>query len=221
MGSPAEDLASQVKSSVEKKVGQKAVDGGKAKGGIDCFALVDQVLKSVGAKTAADFGDVTPTSDYVWGEAVKLESVQFGYVLQFRDHTIKTRTETLGEFKWEVTSEEGPHKRPHHTAVVVEVRKDGSVVVVEQNVKPNPKTITRNVIERLSPGEETRYRSNRVKVTITVTGTVKAYRPVPKPKGTTLFRQDEKPAGGGRRMLAYFIPGEGGPRRRPGPIGMG
>jgi len=43
MASPAEDLADSVKSSAEKKVGGKAVDGGKDKGGIDCFALVDEL----------------------------------------------------------------------------------------------------------------------------------------------------------------------------------
>ena len=44
MASPAEDLADSIKSSAEKKVGGKAVGGGKDKGGIDCFALVDELL---------------------------------------------------------------------------------------------------------------------------------------------------------------------------------
>ena len=124
MGSPADDLLTQVKSTVEKKVGGKAVVGGKKKGGIACFALVDQMLRSLGAKTAADFDDVTPTSDYIWGEPVELKSVKPGHILQFRNHTIEVRTETLGKLKWEVRSETS-YKRPHHTAVVVEVQEDG------------------------------------------------------------------------------------------------
>lgn len=225
MASPAEDLADGVKSSAEKKVGGKAVDGGKDKGGIDCFALVDELLKSTGGKRPADFGEITPTSDYVWGEAVELNAVRPGDILQFRDHFVTIRTQTLGEFKWKDTSTEGPAKRPHHTAVVIEARKDGSVVVVEQNVKPDPHKVRRSDIARLAAGEETRYKSNNVKIIITVTGTVKAYRPVPKTekanpekgKGTILFQPNRKPVSGGQRMLAHYIPREGGPRRRAGP----
>jgi len=220
MGSPAEDLAARVKSAAEKRVGGKAVAGGKDKGGIDCFALIDQVLKAEGGKTAADFGPVSPNADYVWGEAVELDAVKPGDILQFRDHAVTTRTQTLGEIKWEETSVEGPARRPHHSAVVVEVRGDGSVVVVEQNVKPTPNKVTRNVIARLADGEETRRPSNMVKKVITVTGTVKAYRPVPKPKEATLLRRDGKLPVGGRRALADdYVPGEGGLKRPPGPLG--
>jgi hypothetical protein len=222
MGSSAKDLADRIKSAAEKMVGGKAVAGGRDKGGIDCFALVDHVLKSEGGKSASDFGEVTPNADYVWGEAVDLDAVQPGDVLQFRDHAVKIRTQTLGETKWEDTSEEGPARRPHHTAVVVEVREDGSVVVVEQNVKPTPNKVTRNVIARLAEGEETRRPSNMVRKIITVTGTVKAYRPVFKPKGATLFHPDKESTLAGKRMLAaHYSPNEGGPKRPQGPLGRG
>jgi hypothetical protein len=56
MASPAEDLADSVKSSAEKKVRGKAVDGGKDKGGIDCFALVDELLGSTGGKRPKSIG---------------------------------------------------------------------------------------------------------------------------------------------------------------------
>jgi hypothetical protein len=220
MGSPAVDLAARIKASVEKKVGGKAVVGGKDKGGIDCFALVDQVLKEADAKTAADFGNVRPDGDYVWGEPVDLDAVQPGYILQFRDHTVTIRTETLGKFQWEETSVDGPARRPHHTAIVVEVRRDGSVSVVEQNVKPNASRITRNVIARLAPGEETRNINRTVRIVIRVTGVVKAYRPVPKQRGTMLLPLNDSFSVGRQRMSACSVPRDGGPKRRPGPLGI-
>ena len=234
MASPAENLADSIKSSAEKRVGGKAVDGGKDKGGIDCFALVDELLKSAGAKRPKDFGDVTPTTDYVWGDPVDLDKIKPGDILQFRDHFVTIRTQKLGEVKWEETSIEGPARRPHHTAVVVEVQKDGSVVVVEQNVRPDPKKVKRSVIARLAAGDETRYKSSVEKEIITVAGTVRAYRPVPKSdekqekqekgkseKGTMLFLfpLHQELDGVGQRTLAQHSPREGGGKRQPGPVG--
>lgn len=234
MASSPENLADSIKSSAESKVGGKAVDGGKDKGGIDCFALVDELLKSADGKRPKDFGEVTPTSDYVWGEPVELDKIKPGDILQFRDHFVTIRTQKLSEVKWEETSIEGPARRPHHTAVVVEVEKDGSVVVVEQNVRPDPKKVKRSVIARLAAGEETRYKSNAEKEIITVTGTVKAYRPVPKTdakpekpekgkseKGTMLllFPTRQEFDGVGQRTLAQYSPREGGAKRQPGPVG--
>lgn len=233
MASLAENLAESIKTSAEKKVGSKAVDGGKDKGGIDCFALVDELLKKAGGKRPADFGEVTPTADYVWGEEVELDKLKPGDILQFRDHLVTIRHQKLGEFKWEDTSTEGPARRPHHTAVVVEVKEDGSVTVVEQNVKPDPKKVRRSVIAGLAAGEETIHRSNVVRDIITVTGTVKAYRPVPKTgknqpeqpeqgkpeKGTILFPLQQKSAVGGQSAMAQCIPREGGAKRQPGPLG--
>jgi hypothetical protein len=231
---PAEDnVAARLKGVVEKMVGHKAVDGGKDKGGIDCFALVDQVLKSVGAKTASDFGEVTPTADYVWGKEVDLDAIQPGDILQFREHTVMITTQKLGPLTWRVTSTEGPATRTHHSAIVVGIIEDGSVEVVEQKVKPTPKTIRRDIIARLAKGQETRYLSNVEKVIIEVTGRVTAYRPVAKPKGTTprdqaqpigkpkggsLFPHDGSQKLGGRQMLARYQPTEGGPKRPSGPL---
>jgi hypothetical protein len=156
MGSSSEELADRVIRASKSKVGGPAVIGGKDKGGIDCFALVDSILKSNDAKTAADFGTVTPDADFVWGDAVDLSDVKPGDVIQFRHHEIMVRTYTLGRTKWEVTLTEGPAKRPHHTAIVLEVRQEGSVVVAEQNVRPDAHKVTRNVIVRLDSGSETR-----------------------------------------------------------------
>ncbi len=191
-----------------QKVGKQAVGDG------ECFALVDRELKKVGAKSAEDFGTVTETADYVWGTEVPLSDVKPGDVLQFRDHVVTVHTETPEGWK------ERFYKRGHHKSVVVAVNDDGSVVVVEQKVKPNPKQITKNTIARLNAGEETRAPDKSTTVTITVTGTVKAYRPVSKEKGASLFHRDD--VGGERRQnFAAFVPSDGGPSRPVGPLGLG
>jgi cell wall-associated NlpC family hydrolase len=179
MGAPADDVTDRVRKAAEAYSGGPAVNGGKKKGGIQCFALVDRLLKSVGAKTAEDFGEVTPNADYVWGEAVEIKDVRPGYILQFRNHEITKTTYTLGKVKWEA-SPESPARRPHHTAVVVEVLQDGSVIVIEQYVRPDVHKVWRDTILRLASGSETRYRRSTEKVDIMVTGSVTAYRPVRK-----------------------------------------
>lgn len=234
MPTPEEDLADRLKTAAEKKVGGKAVDGGKEKGGIDCFALVDELLKSTGGKRPSDFGAVTPKADYVWGDPVDLDRIQPGDILQFRDHIVKIRNQKRGEFNWEDTPPESLARRPHHTAIVVAVEKDGSVVVVEQNVWPDPKKVSRSVIARLAKGDETRLKSKNDRQIITVTGNVHAYHPVPNPdakpentekgkseKGTMLFLfpTHQDPAVISQRMLAHHSPSEGGAKRPPGPIG--
>jgi hypothetical protein len=118
--------------------------------------------------------------------------------------------------------------------VVVEVQKDGSVAVVEQNVRPDPKKVRRSVIAGLAAGEETRFKSSVEKQVITVTGTVRAYRPVPKSdvkqekqekgkseEGTMLFLfpVHQEFDGVGQRTLAHHSPREGGAKRQPGPVG--
>jgi hypothetical protein len=107
---------------------------------------------------------------------------------------------------------------------VVEVHKDGSVTVVEQNVHPNPTKVNRNVIPRLDAGEETkrtRKGDDEIKTTITVSGEVKAYRPIPKPpKGASLLYPGKSLPAGGSRALASYVPSQGGGMRTPGPLGM-
>ena len=215
-----EDLNGKLKAAAEARVGKKALM--KTNYGTDCFVLVDQLLRDLGAATAAD-GDVkvTPTADYDWGDGILLSSIQPGDILQFRKHFIKIVTVT--KKPTETVTDTRTLNRPHHTAIVMEVRKDGSVVVVEQNVYPNPGTVTRNVIPRLDAGEETkrtRKGDDEIKTTITVTGEVKAYRPVPKPpKGASLLRPGKSAPAGGWRMLAHVVPSQGGSRRPPAPIG--
>ncbi|MBS1221193.1 MAG: hypothetical protein H6R23_813 [Proteobacteria bacterium] len=219
MGDTSDDLGAQLKAAAEQKVGGKALT---SKFGLDCFALVDKLLRTLDAKTAADYGKVTATADYTWGDGIMLDSIQAGDILQFRNHVVDSGTWKFVNGKWFET-EGRTQTRPHHTAIVLEVAKNGSVTVVEQNVQPHPNKVIRNVIPRLAEGVEERPAGSGVKIKLKVTGTVKAYRPVPKPKkGASLLRPLDEPApGSGWRMLAYFIPSQGGAKRSPGPTGMG
>jgi hypothetical protein len=212
-----EDLGAKLKAAAEKLVGGNALT---SKYGLDCFALVDSLLRKLGAATAAD-GDVavTATADYDWGDGIMLDSIQPGDILQFNKHLVDIATWKYTNGKW-YEAEGRELTRPHHTAIVMEVRKDGSVVVVEQNVRPTPGKVTRNVIPKLDAGEETRKVSSEEKIKLKVTGSVRAYRPIPKPsKGAKLLHPGTSvPAGGS--MLASVAPLQGGAKRAPGPLGL-
>jgi hypothetical protein len=214
-----EDLEAKLKAAAEKLVGGKALT---SKYGLDCFALVDKLLRSLGAETAAD-GDVpvTATADYDWGDGIMLDSIQPGDILQFSKHFVEIATWKYANGKWYETATRTLN-RPHHTAIVVEVHQDGSVVVVEQNVYPGPGKVTRNVIPKLDAGEETRQVSTEEKIKLKVTGSVRAYRPVPKPpKGASLLHPGRSAPAGGQGMLANVVPSQGGAKRVPGPLGTG
>jgi len=213
-----EDLNARLKTEAARLVGKKALT---SKFGLDCFALVDKLLRSIGAQSAAD-GDVpiTATADYDWGDGILLDSIQPGDILQFRKHVVHTQTLTHANGKWHET-EVRTLTRPHHTAIVMEVHKDGSVTVVEQNVHPNPGKVTRNVIPKLEAGESTRRVGDDVKIKMTVTGAVRAYRPAPKAEKGASLRHPGRPTAGGLRMLAHgTAPTTGGVKRVPGPLGI-
>src|SRR5215831_6147560 len=208
-----EDLNAKLKAAAEKLVGSKALT---SKYGKDCFALVDKLLRNLGAQTAAD-GDVPVTAgaDYDWGDGIMLDSLQPGDIIQFRKHLVETTHYKNVDGRWHEV-ESRTQTRPHHTAIVIEVLKDGSVVVVEQNVRPDPNKITRNVIPKLDEGEETRMISTQEKIKIKVTGGVHAYRPAPKPpKGAMLLHPDH-----GSRAFARIVPSEGSAKRASGPVGF-
>ena len=85
-----EDLNAKLKTAAEKLVGGQALT---SKYGLDCFALVDKLLRGLGAATAAD-GDVavTATADYDWGDGILLDSIQPGDILQFSKHVVDIGT---------------------------------------------------------------------------------------------------------------------------------
>jgi hypothetical protein len=214
-----EDLGARLKAAAEDMVGRRAL---VSKFGLDCFALVDKLLRNLGAQTAAD-GDVpiTATADYDWGDGIMLESIQPGDILQFRDHVIEIQTLSYVNGKWHEI-ESRTLTRPHHTAIVMEVHKDGSVTVVEQNVHPNPRKVNRNLIPKLDSGDDTRRVNSELKIRTKVTGAVRAYRPAAKPpKGASLLYPGRSSSPGGQRMLAHgIVPAAGGTKRLPGPLGV-
>jgi len=139
---------------------------GRSTGSGECFDLVDQALRNAGAKTAADFGTVTPNADYVWGNPVSLAEARPGDIIQFRnyryDRTMKTDSSTDTDFQ----------ERPHHTAIVERIDGDGAITVLEQNVPEG------------SAGQRTQLFFSNVntntsgrRTTISVHGRVRFYRP--------------------------------------------
>jgi hypothetical protein len=164
---------------------------------------------------------VTATADYDWGDGIMLDSIQPGDILQFRKHVVHTQTFTYANDEWHETKTQ-TLTRPHHTAIVIAVHPDGSVTVVEQNVYPDPKKVTRSVIPRLDAGEQTKRIDSEHRVKMTVTGAVRAYRPAPKaPKDASLLHPGRSaPAGGPRMAVNGVAPSEGGAKRMPAPLGM-
>ena len=108
---------------------------------------------------------------------------------------------------------------PHHTAIVIAVAKDG-VTVVEQNIWPDPKKVMRSVIPKLDAGEDTRWIDKEHKIKLKVTGSVRAFHPVPKPpKDASLLHPGKSVAYGASRALGNIVPSQGGAKRTPGPLG--
>lgn len=123
--------------------------------------MADKALVKAKGKTASDYGKVTFTANFVWGDLVATAMAQPGDILQFRNYQSKFTTTT----RIKVTYGKGKEKvlvlnyyktntkvlsRPHHTAVVT---KSGAkkLEILEQNVargtssvkekKVGPKTI--------------------------------------------------------------------------------
>jgi hypothetical protein len=136
----------------------------------ECFALADQALQTAHARSASDFGTVTPDADYVWGTAVALNALQPGDVIQFRDYRFDRHVETNnadGSGSFHDDSQE----RPHHTAIVETVDGNGAVTVLEQNVQGS--AVRRSQLF-FSNGTTT---SGNTTTRITVSGTFWFYRP--------------------------------------------
>ncbi|HEY7617156.1 MAG TPA: hypothetical protein VH744_10160, partial [Terriglobales bacterium] len=108
------DLGEKIKAWASGKIGEKFGDG-------SCYDLVDKALRSVGAKTAADFGRVTLTADYIWGTPIDLRDARPGDIIQFRDVKFVGK-----DGKWEAYG--------HHSAIVAANKANGQIVVLQQNV---------------------------------------------------------------------------------------
>lgn len=160
-------IAEQILSFTRGRRGRRVGDG-------ECFTLADQALRGAGARSASDYGTVSPDADYVWGASVTLSDLRPGDVVQFRDYRYDRRVETRhgdGSESWNEDSQE----RPHHTAVVERVGAGGEVTVLEQNA-PAGTAVTRNTLffsnrQSTSDGRST---------TIRVSGTFWFFRPQPR-----------------------------------------
>jgi hypothetical protein len=144
-------------------LGQRVGDG-------ECFTLADRALRNAGAKSAADYGPVVPDGDYVWGTQVSLSNLRPGDIIQFRDYSCRIATEI--DSPTETRTEERVEERPHHTAIVERVGRDGAVTVIEQNIPPGSAVVRTQLYfagsQSASGGRTT---------TITVRGTFWFYTP--------------------------------------------
>ena len=159
------NLGAQIVTFAVSKAGQRVGDG-------QCFALADQALKALGARSAADFGTVTADADYKWGTQVSLADVRPGDIVQFRKFESTRRDDAEdGGFK-EFTNERGA---PQHTAIVVSVDGHGLLTVIEQNAPPG------SGVHKTQLGfANTSFQQGTATVTISTKGTVWFYRPQPK-----------------------------------------
>jgi len=159
----APSMADQIVGYARRQRGSRVGDG-------ECFTLVNSALTGAHAKSAADYGSITPDADYTWGTSVSLTGLQPGDVIQFRDYTYERVTVT--EDDKGTTTEEHAEDRPHHTAIVESVDGHGAVTVLEQN-SPEGSAVRRTQLF-FTAGTTT---SGHRTTTITVRGTFWFYRP--------------------------------------------
>lgn len=181
----------------------------------ECFDLGDEIYQEIDAQHPEE---LTPSGskphenqdgDYVWGETVPLGDVKPGDVLQFRNHTITTTIDvsTLETYPdgtkiddddpaAGITSDSA--SRGHHTAIVMEVKGNGKLVVAEQHVTDHStgqltKLVLKNELHttfQSTTEVETKAKTHKkygkgtlkitTKTTITVKGTIFPYRAVKK-----------------------------------------
>lgn len=157
-------------SMADRIVGYASRKRGERDGDGQCFTLVDRALRAADAKSAADYGAVSPDADYVWGTSVALADLRPGDIIQFRDYTYSRVTVTDDDTGRTTDEEEG--ERPHHTAIVQSVDAGGAVTVWEQNA-PEGSAVSRNRLYFTSGTTTSGSRTTR----ITVRGTFWFYRP--------------------------------------------
>jgi hypothetical protein len=115
-------------------VGYASRNRGKSVGDGECYTLANKALHAAGAKSASNYGTITPDADYVWGTSVTLADLQPGDVIQFRNY--KYESVVVTETSSETKTQEWTEERPHHTAIVQSVDGNGAVTVLEQNSPP-------------------------------------------------------------------------------------
>jgi len=168
---------------------------GKQVGKGECWDLADKALRNAGASSSADLGPMGDDEDYIWGDAVDdLKDAQAGDVLQFRDFTVATSIETdisFADGSRSTDTKESEFTRPHHTAVIDTAQGQGAFKILEQNVAPGGKKVQLHTLNTrdnvpvvtttrklMKAGDGTmKMATVKVTTTITVSGTIWAYRP--------------------------------------------
>ena len=132
----AGNMADQIVGYARRQQGSRVGKG-------QCFDFADTALRGAKAKSAADYGKISPNADYTWGTPVTLAGLQPGDVIQFRNYiyesTVVTKTDKA------TTTDDVAQDRPHHTAIVESVGENGAVTVLEQNA-PDGSPVTRTVL---------------------------------------------------------------------------
>jgi hypothetical protein len=144
---------------------------GSRVGNGECFTLADRALSGAGARSASDYGSVSPNADFVWGTTVNLADLQPGDVIQFRDYRYDREVSTSNA-DGSGSSDTDFQERPHHTAIVETVDGNGAVTVLEQNA-PEGSAVGRSHLF-FSGGSTT---TGHTTTTIRVQGTFWFYRP--------------------------------------------
>lgn len=161
-------------SMADRIVGFSRQRRGERVGNGQCFALADQALRNAGARSAAEYGEVTPGADYVWGAPVSLSELRPGDVIQLRDYRYDRTIETKNaDGSGSSTTDFREH--PHHTAIVERIDGTGAVTVLDQNA-PDGAPVSRSQLF-FSNGTTT---SGEKTTTISVRGTWWFYRPQPR-----------------------------------------
>ena len=157
-------MAEQIVSFPRQHRGDRVGDG-------ECFTLADRALRNAGARSARDYGDVSPNVDYVWGASVNLSDLRPGDVIQFRDYRFDREVVTHNA-NGSTTTTDDFQERPHHTVIVESVGSNGAVTVLEQN-SPDGSPVVRSQLFFSNSTSSSGGRST----SITVQGTFWFYRP--------------------------------------------
>jgi myosin tail region-interacting protein MTI1 len=158
---PEKDESAEIRQKVvafcKERLGKQVGDG-------ECGTLAAEALAAAGAKSVHDFKQAPGPGDFVWGEPVFVLEVRDGKrtrepakaaakpgdIIQYRDAVLRTASGGL-------------FLASHHTAVVIEAKSNGDLVVLEQNIN-GKKQVARSTL-----------RPNGL-----TAGWLRVYRPVPK-----------------------------------------
>ena len=163
-GTSAAGISDRILGFARRKRGARVGNG-------ECFTFADTALSTAGARSAGDYGSVTPDADYVWGSTVALNELQPGDVIQLRDYRYDREVD--------VTNPDGSgstdsdfQERPHHTVIVESVDGNGAVTVLEQNA-PKGTAVRRSQLFFKDSDTTAGNRKTKIKVQ----GTFWFYRP--------------------------------------------